>query len=134
MRYWELIRKDKPYPEIIHFNSSVIEELRPFCFKVEVSKRKKDSYTYEYMGHGIAGLYGHDMTGMTIDYTMTQFPGAVVHRKLPEVVESQIPMHDDGHFLNEKQGLIKYRACYLPFGIQKLGVTHIIVGLSCRKF
>ena len=134
LRYWELMRKDAPYPPISHFNSEVVGELWPFCFKTAVDKRKKTAYTYEYMGDELAKLYGQDLTGMTIDYNMTQFPGGVVHKKLPEVVESGAPLLDDGHFLNQEQGLIKYRACYLPFGDSKKGVTHIVVGLSCRKF
>jgi hypothetical protein len=134
LRYWELVRKNKPYPEYIHFNTAAIEEIWPWCFVVSVGKRKRAAYTYEYMGEPVAKLYGHNLTGMTIDYTMTQFPGGVIHKKLPEVVEAAVPMTDDGHFVSAEQGLIKYRACYLPFGNKKNGITHIIVGISCRKF
>ena len=134
MRYWEMIRKDKPYPQIIYFNSSVVEELWPYCFRVGVKKHKKTTYTYEYMGEQIASLYGSDMTGITIDYGLTQLPGAIVNRKLAEVFEYGSPALDEGHFVTEKQGLIKYRACYLPFGNSKNGITHIIVGLSYRRF
>jgi hypothetical protein len=132
LRYWELVRKDKPFPEITHFNTASIEEIWPYCFMVSFGK-KKSTFTYDYMGEAIATLYGRDLTGMTIDYTMTQFPGAVIHRKLPEVIETAGPMHDDGHFVSE-EGLIKYRACFLPFGNEKKEITHVVVGLSYRKF
>lgn len=134
MRYWELIRKGRTYPEIIQFNAAAVEEIWPYCFRVSVQSQAVPHYAYEYMGEVIAGLYGRDLTGMVVNRHMKQFPGAVLHGKLDHVVASNEPLLDEGHFVTEQGKLIKYRACLLPFGNEKKGLTHIVVGLSCRVF
>jgi hypothetical protein len=133
-RYWEHIRKDKDMPDIHQLNHATIEDVWPYCFRVKVDTRKGISYKYEYMGEPIAKLYGDDLTGRAIEHKARDFPGAVVHDKIPEAVEKAIPVNDDGHFVNRAGKLIKYRACILPFGNEKEGVTHVVVGLSCRVF
>lgn len=134
LQYWEMIRKDNPFPEMAHFNAAALEEIWPYCFKVRADRMAKLAFTYEYMGKPIAELYGHDLVGKTVDYSMTQFPGGVIHKKLPEVLEKSSILYDAGHFVSQDGSLIKYRACLLPFGKAAQGVTHIVVGLSCRKF
>jgi hypothetical protein len=134
MRYWELIRKNSPFPEFFHFNSAVIEEIWPYCFMVSVDKAREGSYKYEYMGEPLTELYGQDMTGLTVDPNMTEFPGGVIIGRLGTVVANKAPVHDEGHLVNKQGQLVKYRACLLPLGNEKMGVTHIIAGLSCRYF
>jgi hypothetical protein len=134
LSYWNLIRKDKEFPDIVHLNTAAIEDVWPYCFQVGVDPRKHTGYKYEYMGEPIAKLYGDDLTGRTIEKNAKDFPGAVIHNKLPEVAHSHAPLHDEGHFIAKNGNLIKYRACILPFGYPKEGVTHIVVGLSCRVF
>lgn len=133
-RYWDYIRKDKDFPDIHQLNSASIEDVWPYCFKVSVDTRGNISYKYEYMGEPIARLYGDDLTGRMVEHEAKDFPGAVVHTKIPQAVAEKIPINDDGHFVNRAGQLIKYRACILPFGNEKQGVTHVLVGLSCRVF
>lgn len=95
---------------------------------------KRALYTYEYMGEPIIALYGRDMTGLHVDEKMKQFPGAVVFRKMGEVVQDGCPKEDTGYLMNDAGRMIKYRACFLPFGDKKKGITHIIVGMSYRIF
>jgi hypothetical protein len=133
-RYWDHIRKDCDLPDVHQLNSAALDDVWPYCFKVGIDTRKGISYKYEYMGEPIAKLYGDDLTGRAIEHKAKDFPGAPIHAKIPEAVESRKPINDDGHFVNRAGKLIKYRACILPFGNEKDGVTHVVVGLSCRVF
>lgn len=134
MQYWNLVRKDRPIPDIIQFNNKPIEDLWGNCFTVAISRDTETKYKYEHMGEKIATAYGRDMTGQTVDPKMRQFPGAVMCKKLEEVVAQGKPMEDEGNIVTQTGGVIKYRACFLPFGSDKKGVTHIIAGLSFRVF
>lgn len=135
LKYWEMVRKDAPIPEIRRLNTAAIEDVWPSCLQVNVNNRGKiPVYTYEYMGAPIAAIYGRDLTGMVVDQTTKQFPGKVLHNRFNDILDKKVPMHDDGHFLSEHGKLIKYRACLLPFGTAQKGVTHIVVGLTCRYF
>lgn len=134
LNYWEMVRKDRTCPEIYNFNTAAVEDVWPYCFQVSVDSRKGIRYRYEYMGKPIVDLYGLDLTGEAVDHGTKDFPGAVIHKKLAEVLEKQTPLSDEGHFPSKKGKLIKYRACLLPFGNPENGVTHVVVGLSCRSF
>ena len=135
LTYWDGVRKSQQIPDILRFNSAAIEDVWPYCLRILVDARhKKSVFNYEYMGEPIARLYGRDLTGLIVDQTTRQFPGKVIHHKFEQVLHEKTPMSDAGHFINEEGRMIKYRACILPFGTPKKGVTHIVVGLSCRVF
>jgi len=135
LKYWETVRKNHEMPEMQRLNTAAIEDVWPYCFLLSVDTHGKvPIYHYEYMGDPIAKIYGRDLTGMIVDQTTKQFPGKVIHHKFNDLLSSHKPVHDEGHFVSETGKLIKYRACILPFGNDKKGVTHIVVGLSCRFF
>lgn len=134
--YWDRLKKeDEAYPDIHRFNHTVVEDIWPFCFRVSVGNDKPAHFTYEYMGEELSKIYGHDLTGVTVDPRVSHFPGSVLHLRLDNVVQSGgVPMQDNGHLINFDGKLIRYRACLLPFGSERDGLTHIIGGLSCRFF
>lgn len=132
--YWDKAKKANAMPDIRHFNSAVIEDLWPNCFQVSLMPGTQISYKYDYMGRPLIDLYGKDLTGMMLDEHSPEFPGMIIHKKLLGVVQSGVPLQDEGNFLTRQSKMIKYRACLLPFGTAADGVTHIIVGLSYRAF
>lgn len=133
--YWDKVRKTSDFPDIRRFSTGPIEDIWPHCFRVSIiSKAKIPTYKYEYMGAAITDIYGRDLTGLIVDRTTKQFPGKVIHHKFADIVKAGQPLHDNGHFTNDHGEIIKYRACLLPFGNAKRGVTDIVVGLSCRYF
>jgi hypothetical protein len=134
MTYWGSLNKSEGLPDIKKFNPHNIEEVWPYCFRVSIQPGKARTYKYDYMGTPLAKLYGQDLTNMTVDSRMSSFPGAMLHTRLDEVAISKIPIQDENHLLTAEGRLIKYRACLLPFGDGKHGVTHIIAGLTCRFF
>ena len=132
--HWDALRKDEPLPDIHHFHTDAVEDLWPFCFKVRIDGNRPPQFTYEYMGEELKKLYGHDMTGMTVNRKMAHFPGSVLHERLDNVVSTRTAMQDQGHLINYDGKLIRYRACLLPFGNKQGELTHILCALSCRFF
>lgn len=133
--YWNLIRKDKPFPRIEQFNFGAIAELWPDCVQVRLhGGGKRPVFWCEYMGDAIRQAYGKDMTNQILEYNTYTFPGVVMYSKLNEIAASPAPMDNNGHMMNEKGEIIKYRACFLPFCSDKRGLTHIVIGLSFRLF
>ncbi|MGE3714041.1 MAG: hypothetical protein AB7F82_05880 [Alphaproteobacteria bacterium] len=133
--YWDMVRKDQPYPDIHRFNTSAIEDIWPFCFRVSINHTRPPTFTYEYMGEELVKLYGHDLTGLTVSPKMAHFPGSMLHQRLENLLQlGGQPMQDNGHLINFDGKLIRYRACLLPLGNERNGITHIICGLSCRYF
>ena len=127
-----MLRKAKNYPDIMQFNTNAIEDVWGYCLRLGL-ETQKDTYRYEYMGDHLIGIYGSDLTGRVLDHPSATFPGVSLHRKIADAVEG-IPVEDEGHFLKGNGGMVKYRACLLPFGNPQQGVTHVVIGLSCRAF
>ncbi len=134
MGYWDSLHKDNLLPDIKKFNPHSIEEIWPYCFRVSLQPGKAKAYKYDYMGPPLARLYGQDMTNLTVDTRMSNFPGSVLHGRLDEVTETKSPAKDENHMLTAEGKMVKYRACLIPFGNEKKGVTHIVAGLTCRFF
>jgi hypothetical protein len=135
IEHWHCVRKDKPLPEMARFNPGPVDDLWPQCFLVSIEGRgKRPLFKYEYMGEAIVQLYGRDLTGCYADERVAQFPGAIVCRGLGPAATHRQPLEEDGFFINEQGRLVKYRACFLPFGNETKGVTRIVVGLSGRVF
>jgi hypothetical protein len=134
-KHWERIRKGRALPEMARFNPGPVDDLWPQCFLVSVDGRgQRLLYKYEYMGEELVALYGRDLTGCYTDERMAQFPGAIVCRGLGPAAMYRQALEEDGFFVNDHGRLVKYRACFLPFGSEAKGVTHIVVGLSGRVF
>ncbi|MDX1974977.1 MAG: PAS domain-containing protein [Rickettsiales bacterium] len=133
--YWELIRKTNDQPDIMQFNSAVVEDLWPNCLKVSVAGQGKyHVFKYDYMGDPLVKLYGTDLSGQIVERASSDFAGMVINAKLEKVANEGVPMLDEGHFITRKGQMIKYRSCLLPFSNKKGNLTHIIVGISYRSF
>lgn len=133
--YWELIRRGKPMPEINQFNAATIEDLWKNCLKLEASPGQGAiRYVCRYMGPKLVPMFGKDLTGMVMDSLITRYPYGVVVKMLDASFKEGKLMVDQNQFVNEKGKVIKYRACFLPFGNESRGVTDFIVGISDRTF
>ncbi len=134
MKYWELLCKSNAFPEIAQFNPATVEDLWPYCCRIAVDRRGELAYKYEYMGKGVSEMNGRDLTGQALDHRLKQFLGGTIFTKLGEVLAGHTPLEHEGHLINQLGGMVKYRACFLPFGTEAKEVTHIIVGISYRVF
>jgi hypothetical protein len=133
-RYWELIRKYNKMPQIEHFNSAAVEDLWPQCMLIAADTRRGVVFKFDYMGDYIVRTYGKDLTAQIVEMNNVAFPGGGMYKKLLAMIEQPVPLEDGGYFLNESGEMIKYRACFLPFGTDDKGATHILIGLSFRAF
>jgi hypothetical protein len=133
-QYWQRIRKDAPMPDYKKHNSGAIEDLWPFCFVVSVVPAHKNVYKYDYVGEKIVEAYGKDPSGTTVDLRAERFPNSVISRNLPIVADLEAPKELDGNILTDAGKILKYRSVLLPFGSEKAGLTHVLVGLSYRTF
>lgn len=135
LRYWELLTKDAPIPDFQWFNSATIEEIWPYCMCVSIQPDTKIlTYKYEYMGNDVTKFYGKDFTYATADSRIKTNLASTLIAKMDDVVKQKKPLTDDNHMVNISGQLIKYRACLLPFGNARDGITHIVVGLTYRMF
>lgn len=91
-------------------------------------------YNYIFMGEKIADLYGRNLTGEVVHRNTNGYPLNLVVKKLDAVRESKKFEVDTNQFVNERSKIVKYRACFMPFGSEAKGVTNIVVGFSGREF
>ena len=134
MSYWKLIQKTNKMPQIEHFNNGVVEDLWHHCMMLSVDTRKGALFKFEFMGDHIVKGYGKDISGQIVEASNMAFPGVGVYKRLQSLVGKPEPVEDSGFFLNGAGSIVKYRACFLPFGTDVKGLTNVIVGLNFRAF
>lgn len=134
MDYWERLKKDDTMPDFKKNNPGMISDLWDQCFVVSIVPQQGTFYKYEYVGKKVREAYGRDPTGQTVDLKIKHFPNMIVASKLPAVMEIEAPQESEGQAPTANGKFLKYRAILLPFGNEKEGLTHILVGLSYRVF
>ena len=130
--YWKLIQKTNKMPQIEHFNNGAVEDLWHQCMMLSVDTRKGAIFKFEFMGDHVIKAYGKDICGQIVESGAVTFPGVAVYKRLLSMVSATEPVEDGGFFLNGKGEMVKYRACFLPFGTEAKGLTNVIVGLSFK--
>ena len=133
--YWNLLKKDSVLPEYSKFNNAAIADIWPSCFMLAVqpSTEKTRNYKYVSIGDKLVTLYGEDVTGNYVNSKQRHFKGAAIIKHVDKVTDGQEPLYDSGQFVNNKNKIVKFRSCLLPFGNHN-GVTHVLAGLSWREF
>ncbi len=134
LNYWKLIQKDKKMPQIEHFNNGVVEDLWHQCMVFSVDTRKGALFKFEFIGDHIIKSYGKDICGQIVEAGTVSFPGIAIYKRLNAIIDAPEPVEDGGFYLNEAGEMVKYRACFRPFGTESRGLTNVIVGLSFRAF
>lgn len=134
--YWDLIKKEREMPTIEQFNPGALSDIWPQCLQLalDMSSPTAIRYKYEYLGQPMIEMFREDMTGRTVDMRMKEFPGMRIVKNIQIVMQTHQPQKDENQFSNADGRMVKYRCCFLPFGDDKRGITHIIVGMSHRIF
>jgi hypothetical protein len=133
--YWTRLRKDLPIPQWQSFNGAAFDDLWQQCcgWRVDQGNSNTFTYTYEHVGQSVREAIGSDLTGKIFNSRFNNFPGATISKSIDNVVKNPTPLIEESQFINEKNKIVKYRSCLLPFG--KDGkVTHIVLGLSWKAF
>lgn len=140
LNYWNNLRKDLVLPQFEQFNSGAISDIIENCciWSIDISTNSQDKnkvYTYQFVGNSIKEAIGKDMTGHIVSSHLKKFPAARIINKVDNAIETKSPFSDEGQFINEKDKLVKYRSCLLPFGNSDGSkVSHILLGLSWNSF
>jgi hypothetical protein len=134
--YWENLRRGQPMPEFAHLNASALGELWQQCILFTVSAPvpgQKQTLSFTMIGDKLRELYGSDVLGKAFIPPNKHFQGAAIVRKADTILEHPAPLIDIGQFISERNKVVKYRSCLLPFGKQHT-VTHILAGLSWKEY
>lgn len=133
--YWELIRRGKPMPDINQLNPGTIDDLWQQCMKLEVSATQGGHrFQYRFMGEKLITMLGKDLTGTSVDGHATHYPYSIIIKPLEAIIASQQFVTEENQLVNERGRVVKYRACFMPFGNESRGVTHIVIGFSHKEF
>lgn len=137
INYWNQLKGVAFLPYYSQFNPAPVSDLMESCFVLEImpSAGSQPMYRYDYCGQAIKNVLGKDLTGQMLTTSMRLFPGARIIKRIDEVarMEAEIPLLDEGQFVNDKSKIIKYRACMVAFGKEGT-VSHILIGVSWREF
>jgi len=135
-RHWERLKKEEPLPLYAWWNPSTVDDIWPNCITVVALPSKNDkNFKYDYVGAKVEGAWGTDVTGEILTNSGNHiFRGANIVTKLNHVSEAHEALIDQGKFINEQNKVVKYRSCLLPFGTEREGVTHVVIGLSWKDF
>jgi len=127
--YWEQLRKGIPLPDYGSFRSDAIMDLWSHCFSLSVLPAGDvTSFIYDYVGSDVMEAYGENVAGRLVSSRARGGPGDNIIAKLENVMKSKEPLIEGGVFVNGKGRAVKYRACILPFGREK--VTNMVVGVA----
>jgi hypothetical protein len=159
--YWNQLREEHPLPEWEKFNQESFKELWRQCcgWKVDTATSNTIVYTYEHIGESlkkVAGdnrigkkvtshrpASGHDHTNIkpghgTTDELLIQhfdnFPAARILQKIDRTVQKPAIVIEEGRVTDGEGNDIRFRSCLLPFGDKEGVVSHMVLGLSWKKY
>ena len=136
LEYWDDLRKERALPDIMHFNSSMMEDVWSHCFKLKVEpiSSHKANYYYDFCGKDIVDMCGKDFSGNQVNAATHMFPGAGIIRRIDTLLGAPFPVTEDGQVVTDGGKMIKFRSCLLPFGTQQKMVTHVIGAVSWKAY
>lgn len=136
--YWDLLRKDLIMPEFSTLNRSQIDDIWCNCMAMQLepgTDHENRHFTIMDMGAKLIELYNENLTGKRITPKQKQFKAASLIKKSGAVIVQPAPLLDEGKFINDKNAVVKYRSCIVPFGNpHTMDVTHLLIGMSWREF
>lgn len=113
--YWEKLRGDRVMPLENDIDPEDLADLWDYCFLVQVRDLQKSDYNYTYLGSAIMEAYRGGLSREDPSCLV-----AVNANKLAfdyaKVIDSRVPIIQEGEFVNAQEELVKYRQCLLPLG------------------
>lgn len=131
-RYWNELRGSRPFPSEQEINPEMLADVWRSCFLISLDDvTRRMGYRYSYLGAELVEAYGSELQNPDVAGRLLFAPGSPMARRFEEVVRDKKPVADEGRFINLNKLHIRYRACMLPLGTEKRGVTHI---LGCMRW
>ena len=135
--HWNrLCGEEFPPPSFSRFQKGTIGDVWDQCAVLKVEPGNADSRIFQFadLGDKVSDIVGKNMLGKHVSTNKNLFKAASIIGYSDRVVNTSEPCYDEGKFVNDRNKIIKYRSCLLPYGSTEGGVTHILVGLSWREF
>ncbi len=113
MRHWGNIRGTRVLPAESELDPAILEGILDNCFLIRAEGIPEGKYHYKYLGKNVMNAYGSDLTkrqGNDKENPLTY------KKKIEQVLESKLPVIDEGEFVNVQGHLVKYRLCLVPLG------------------
>lgn len=133
---WNLLRTNNHCPDFSKLNRGSIADIWPSCLVIR-TQPKADSatptYQYAEVGSKAETIFKENPIGQYFIPNAKIMPAARLMLKVVDLTIESSPIIDDGQFVNDKQRIVKFRSCLLPFGSSER-ITHVVVGLSWREF
>lgn len=116
--HWDRLRGERQFPSEEDLNMEALDDLGFWedCFIIQTRDiaQQKD-YNYTYIGSHITKAYGEDLNGVSV-YSFTSPQADNLALKYEEVLETRVPVIDEGDFMNAKNIRVRYRQCLVPLG------------------
>ncbi len=135
--YWHNLRKDEPLPHFAQFNQGAVDDLWPQCLVLvaQPTSAGKVAFRVQVMGDKLSLFFGHDLVGREVSRpALRGFGGGKIASDIEEAATRRMPLETEGKFVNDKNKVVKYRACILPFINPQDTISHVVAGLSWREF
>lgn len=113
MKHWGNIRGTRVLPAESELDPAILEGILDNCFLIRAEGIMEGKYHYKYLGKNIMNAYGSDLTkrqGNEKENPLTY------KKKIEQVLESKLPIIDEGEFVNIQGHIVKYRLCLVPLG------------------
>lgn len=134
--YWSMHRNEGICPEFQRISKASIADVWPSCLVIKLQPSGESGlarYQFAEIGELARSIFKDDPTGQYFTTNMKVMPAARLIRRIGELEVTSEPLMDEGQFVNEKNKIVKFRSCLLPFGSNGK-VTHVLAGLSWREF
>lgn len=160
--YWDSLRTGSTLPLWEKFDPTSFSDIWKQCcgWKVESGEASSVVFTYDYIGESVKEALGKDLAGQSFKSQVRtaqgvyppkraegakpvevmfsehfkEFPVASIVKKVEKVVHKNMPLVDEGRFVNASNITIRYRSCMLPFGDKDGKLDRIVLGLSWKSY
>jgi hypothetical protein len=130
--YWEKLRAQKPMPSEADIDPDDLQDLWDYCFLIHVKDLGKPDYNYTYLGKAIQQAYLGELADDPEDLLISP-NAAKLTASYNRVIESKLPVVEEGEFNNLHNDVVKYRQCMLPLG-ENGTVDAIFGGMRFKVF
>lgn len=133
---WNMIKGESTMPPYQKLNPAALDDVWTNCATctLQPGGEKDHVFVFDRVGQDINKLFGEDLVGKPVSASKKHVKAASMIKKVEAVFSSPEPVQDEGQFVSDKNKIVKYRSCILPFGSAGDQITHILIGLSWREF
>lgn len=130
LSYWERLRNGRLMPIEADIDPEQLADLWDYCFLIHTKDLGKEDYNFTYLGDAIikayhGGLSAAECNGLLAPNAQTLAQG------YQQVLNTHLPLVEEGEFHDPIGQIVKYRQCLLPLGEQD-AVTAIFGGMRFK--